>query len=394
MTKYFLDTNILLNLPKELNLKNCSICSKTIEELENIKISRHKDEKIKYQARKATKLLLKEDFNICLATKFTSNLLDGYQLPETNDNIILAVAAEEYQEDPSTIFLTRDYLCYLMARDVFEIPAEFITDNQKVYKGYKKITGTSKEINDYFENFNKDEWNINEYLIINESGEYHEMRYDGEKFVPLILPPSSYIKGKNSLQRCTLDMLLNKDITTVVIMGTYGSGKSFLAMNMAMYQTVEKRAFSEILGVREAMGSGKEVGFLKGTFEDKTKMFFLPLVQQLGQKSYDYLSMSGMLSTNIPFYMKGTTYNDTIMVVDEAEDLTEKQIKLIGTRLGENSKIFFSGDHEQSEINDNIDNPLIKLCHELKGDPKFACIVLDDDVRSSTSKMFANIFKD
>ena len=91
--------------------------------------------------------------------------------------------------------------------------------------------------------------------------------------------------------------------------------------------------------------------------------------------------------------MKGTTYDNTVMVVDEAEDLSESQIRLIGTRIGENSRAFFSGDYAQSIKEKTILNPLVKMCEELKGNPMFGCIYLDEDVRSETSKMFANLFK-
>ena len=122
-------------------------------------------------------------------------------------------------------------------------------------------------------------------------------------------------------------------------------------------------------------------------------MFFAPLKQQLPYDGYQYLSDTKQLESQIPFYMKGTTYDDSILVVDEAEDLTESQIRLIGTRIGKNSKIFFSGDFNQSIKDKTTNNPLVKMCDELKGNPIFGCIYLDEDVRSETSKLFANLFK-
>ena len=91
--------------------------------------------------------------------------------------------------------------------------------------------------------------------------------------------------------------------------------------------------------------------------------------------------------------MKGTTYENTIMLVDEAEDLTEAQLRLVGTRLGQNSRIFLSGDYGQSLINKTASNPLVKMCNILKGLNNFGCIYLDEDVRSNASKIFANLFK-
>ena len=141
-------------------------------------------------------------------------------------------------------------------------------------------------------------------------------------------------------------------------------------MNMAV-NAVHSGDASSILGIREPKGEGSPVGFLKGSLEDKTKAFFTPLEQQLDGGFMDVQKMqdNGEFSTNIPYYIKGTTYNSTIMVLDEAEDLTAKQLKLIGTRIGEDSRLFISGDYKQSVINDSEANPsssssppLVSLC--------------------------------
>ena len=176
---------------------------------------------------------------------------------------------------------------------------------------------------------------------------------------------------------------------------TSNSGKTYLSLKMAFNSVCNTGKQAKILGVREPIGEGKEVGFLKGDFEDKTNLFFLPLVQSLDGGEYELQSRvdRGQFESQIPYYLKGTTYNDTIIVCDEAEDLSERQIRLIGTRLGKDSRIFFSGDYKQGIFNSGINNPLLKMCEELKGNPNFACIVLDDDVRSETSKIFANLFK-
>ena len=266
----------------------------------------------------------------------------------------------------------------------------------EVYKGYKIISGTTSDINEYMENINHQSWYTNEYLIIQNTDDCSEkeMRWDGEKFIGLKLPPSKFIKGKNALQRCALDLLNNPNITVCAILGNYGSGKSFLAMKMGLYSVKEKGWQDHILGIREPLGEGRELGFLPGNFEAKNGVWTLPLVQQLDGKEWELeqLKQQGILEFNIPTYMKGTSYANTWMVVDEAEDLSEKQIRLIGTRVGDNSKIVFDGDYRQSAINNNC-SPLLKMCNTFKGNPLFACITLEDDVRSETSRMFANLFK-
>ena len=262
--------------------------------------------------------------------------------------------------------------------------------------GSKLIIGTTKEINEYMENIDCNVWYVNEYLLIKNTDDNSEkeMRWDGNKFVALRLPPSKFMKGKNALQRCALDMLNNKDITVCVVLGTYGSGKSFLVSRMADYCVREKGWQSKICFVREPWGEGREEGYLKGDFEEKNNIWTLPIKQQFEGQEYevDRMKDQGIIEFNIPTYMKGTTYPYTVMVIDEAEDLSEKQIRLIGTRIGEGGRLFWNGDYRQSLLDDSLSNPLLRMCDALKGNRLFACITLDEDVRSETSRLFADIF--
>ena len=415
MAKRFLDTNSILTDCTDIS--NVAISSKTLDELENIKSSSHKDNDIKYKARVAVRAIREQKPEIVVVQKSDYDKIEELGLEITNDNLIIASAWRYSQENP-IVFVTNDILCGLIAEKYFGLNVENLKEtndnvykgfrvvqptdeelklkNGDVYKGYKTIRGNSDIINKYMESIDYNDWSVNEYLIIENTDDNtsKEMRFDGEKFVNLKLPSSKFIKGKNSLQRCALDILMNPDITIASILGGYGSGKTFLSMQMALYNVVEKGNQAKILGVREVLGEGKEVGYLKGDFDSKTELFFLPLVQQLngGEFELESLKQRGVIDTNIPFYMKGTTYNNTIIVVDEAEDLSEKQIRLIGTRLGENSKIYLAGDYKQSVVNTGTNNALIKMCNQFKGNKNFGCIYLGEDVRSETSKLFAEIF--
>lgn len=397
MIKRFLDTNILLTDCSDIY--DCVVSSKSIEELETIKTSSYKDNDIKYKARQAVRAIKEQKPEIIVVQQIDYDKLNALNLEITNDNLIICSAFRYtmMNADTDLVFVTNDILCGLIAQNYFGLNVESV-DNKKddIYKGYKIIRGNSDIINDYMTSIDYNDWSVNEYLIIENTDDNtsKEMRFDGEKFVNLKLPPSKFIKGKNSLQRCALDILMNPDITIAAILGGYGSGKTFISMQMALYNVVEKGNQSKILGVREVLGEGKEVGYLKGDFDSKTELFFLPLVQQLsgGEFELESLKQRGVIDTNIPFYMKGTTYNNTIIVVDEAEDLNEKQIRLIGTRLGENSKIYLAGDYNQSVINTGTNNALVKMCNQFKGNKNFGCIYLGEDVRSETSKLFAEIF--
>jgi predicted ribonuclease YlaK len=395
----FYDTNALLELQEEVLGEKFAISSVTLEELENIKTAKNKTEEIRYKARKIVHILdeNRDKYEVVVYNKKIEQDIINLGLEINNDNKICACA--QHCHDNDIIFVTNDLCCRVIATDVFKLNVEKAKSNDyDMYKGYKLLFGNTAEINEHL--YDKDYMNTfatNEYLLIynSDTDEESEMRFDGKQFVALKLPPSKYIKAKNALQRCALDMLNNPNITICAVLGGYGSGKSFLAMQMALYAVREKGWQSKILGVREPIGEGAEIGFLPGDMESKTDGFFLPLVQQLngGEFELEQLKRNGTLESTIPFYLKGQTFPSTVILVDEAEDLSEKQIRLVGTRVGEDSKIIFDGDYKQAIGNNSKTNPLARMCNELKGNDKFACIYLDEDVRSSTSKLFTQIFE-
>ena len=387
----FYDSNALLNLQEKAFVKDeCFLISDiTLKEIENIKTSLRKDEEIKYKARKLSKLLKlhrnDNTYKIIMQGRFKRNYkLWKNQLEKENDNIIIIDALSCNHKD--MVFVTDDTNCYNIATNLGLKVDDLKDDDKNIYKGYRLLKGNTVDINEALYNPDSLKMNVNEYLVIYNTDDdtEREMRFDGENFVKLSLPDSRFIKGKNALQRCALDMLTNPNITTCAILGGYGSGKTYVAMQMALYAVEKKGNQSSILGVREVLGEGKDIGFLPGDLQEKVGNFFLPLVQQLddGEQGLDRLQEQGKLQMTVPYFMKGTTYDSTIMLCDEAEDLTEKQIKLIGTRVGKDSRIFLAGDYKQSLLTKQSNNPLIKMCNELKGNNKFACIYLGEDVRS------------
>ena len=396
----FYDTNALLELQEEILEEPFAISSVTLEELENIKTSKNKTEEVRYKARKVVHILDENinKYNVVVYDDEIEQLITDIGIEVNNDNKICA-CAKSMCHDNKIIFVTNDLCCRIIAENIFKLDVEkAVSSDNDMYKGYKLLMGNTAEINEHLYDFDyMNTFVTNEYLLIynTDTDSESEMRFDGKQFVPLKLPSSKYIKAKNALQRCALDMLNNPNITICAVLGGYGSGKSYLAMQMALYAVREKGWQSKIVGIREPISDGKDVGYLPGDMSQKTDDFFMPLVQQLngGEFELEQLKRNGMLESTIPFYLKGQTFPSTVMLVDEAEDLSEKQIRLVGTRVGEESRIIFDGDYKQAVGNNSKTNPLVRMCNELKGNEKFACIYLDEDVRSSTSKIFAQLFE-
>lgn len=395
----FLDTNVLLDGVDNFSSTRFVISSETLRELEDIKSSRNKTEDVRSAARRAISWLSShyDSYDVVITNDDVYNEISACSLGYDSDAVICA-AAKYYQwvNNTDITFLTHDLSCRNIAKKVFGLDVEWFENNEKIYKGYKKIVGNTEYINDYMSNINYDDWYTNEYIIINntDDGSIKEMRFDGTMFVPLKLPVSKYIKGKDSLQRCALDILNNPSITIAGIIGGYGSGKSFITSKMALFAVQEKGWQSQVVVLRENLGEGQPVGYLPGEKIAKIYDLLLPFADQLdgGEFELESLMQRGILEANTPYFIKGRTYNNSVIIVDEAEDLNEKQVRLIGTRIGQNSRIFYNGDYKQSIINSTKNNALVKMCAELKGNPRFACIYLEEDVRSETSRLFANLF--
>ena len=396
----FVDTNILLQKDLEKLEEKIYISDITLKELENIKTSSRKDNEVKFQARVATRWLRNNEdkYEVIVADKHIHEIVEDKNLEIDNDNLIVA-CAYSLTDIFDVVFETNDMCCYNIAKHIFGLNCIGIQDKiEDTYKGYKEIYLTSSEYTSMFDKYSKGE-NVyelleNEYIIIHdtENNEIIEYRYNKGELLPLKLPPSRVVKGFNPQQRCALDLLNNKDIPIKIIAGNYGSGKTLLSVRSAIYQLEDRGYYSKIMLVRNPIGSGESIGYLKGTQEDKTRDFYLPIAQNLdgGEFQLEDMKMKGKVEAQIPYYMKGMSLDSTFILVDECEDLDVTLFKLIGTRVGKNSCVTFVGDWKQAEHKFKSNNGLYKFIDFGKGNPLVGIVALSEDVRSSASKVFCD----
>lgn len=386
------DTNVLLDEIESLEGYKIVLLSHTLRELEVIKATRNNEE-LKFQARRATRYIKENinNFHFDIKDYNGSELGKNFSNTYEDNNILSACKQNSYG------IITKDILLQYKAKGL-GIEVIDIDDNKDIdYKGYKFVDLSDTEMAYLYENMSKNVYGLltNQYLIVrnNNKRTVDRLRWNGEKHVSLHLPPKKIIEPYNDLQACALDLLNNTSIPIKIIAGTYGSGKTLLNTKMATYHVLEKGNYGKIMMVRNPIGSGEEIGFLQGNKDKKTEGFFKPIIQHLegGEQEAEYLEQRGQLLREIPFYMKGLSINDTFILVDEAEDLDTKLIKLIGTRLGCRSVVTFSGDYNQSEDKYKANNGLLAAINKLKGDPLVGIIVLDRDVRSEASRVFAKI---
>lgn len=406
----FYDTNILLsNLSYVEQNGKFLISSVTIEELENIKTSALKDEQVKWQARKAVRFLTENKQlwgSVSTNTSVFEEYKDRYKLPNSNDGKIIYDFLKTLKSDKN-VFITNDLLCLLFALGaVKEFGADvketvlMLNDetNDNIYNGYLEMCLSNDEYTEVYDKYQSGEnpYNLieNQYLIINCDGKTTEYVYRCGALNVLKLPKEP--RGLNAKQRCVLDLLENESIPIKVICGVYGTGKTFLSVNVAVNKLQKSKSnISKIFLVRQPYGEGDDIGFLKGTKEEKIKDFFTPFIDNIedGMFTVDRLLREGQLECDVPYYMKGRSLPATMVLVDEAEDLTLKQIKLLGSRIAEKSNIVFIGDWHQAsgkyEYNCGL-TQFIKYIYEHPS-PLVGVMVMDEDVRSDASKYFADI---
>lgn len=135
--------------------------------------------------------------------------------------------------------------------------------------------------------------------------------------------------------------------------GSAGTGKSFLALFLALHEVLEKRQ-SRIIIVRSAVPT-REVGHLPGTLQEKLAEYELPyhdiLWELVGRNStYQDMKDVGLIEFMSTSFIRGLTWDNAIVIVDEAENMTFHEIDSIMTRMGENSRIIFTGDIKQTDL--------------------------------------------
>ena len=357
------------------------------DELNHLKES-HNEIK-SYKARQAIRFLKKhsEDWFCDL------DILD-----EENDMAIVALALANDAK-----LVTLDYGMELRAkvRGVQVYPLE---TEKEDYRGYKIIKLNSDDEDDmallaeHYErpDDNTFECNPNEYLIIKQDDETVCLcRWNGETHVELAQPPK-HIKAYTDEQKLAIDLILNKDIPIKVIYGVAGSGKTMLSVKLGLSMIKDYTSkYNKIMLVRNPLGSGERIGFLKGDKYDKIIEFYKPFQQHFDgdYQEFQKLIQEDRLEIEVPYYMKGLDIHNTLVIFDEAEDSDEKVMRLVGTRIAEGSSLIILGDAKQAENQfSERSNGLTKLVERSKGSSLFGCVYLSEDLRSNASKMFVEIF--
>lgn len=401
-TVKFYDTNALLVLGDRAFEESFALSSVTLQELENIKISRNKSDEIKYQARTIVRLLDEnsDKYNVVVYDDNIAQIIHMHKMQEYPDTQIIA-SAKYLSEKRNVTFVSGDIACKIIASKIFDLEVESIGENKlDEYKGFIEKSLSEDEMAYFYEHINENVYDllVNEYLIIkNDKDEAVDtLKWNGESYETIRCKPYKSnifgtLKPLDEIQACAMDSINCNDIT--VLYGKAGSGKTTLPLSYIM-QGLEKGKIKKLYVIYsfEPLKGAKTLGFEKG--DHVTKLLYSASIGNiLASKFGDLAQVEYMIDRQqldiIPTAnIRGVEFeSDSCVLVTEAQNLDVYTLKTILQRCKEGCKQIYEGDIiEQKDT--NIQNIGInRLIDVFKGHKSFGCVKLKNNYRSKLSEL-------
>jgi len=203
-----------------------------------------------------------------------------------------------------------------------------------------------------------------------------------------------HIQPKNTTQQYLLDCI-DHNVMTVAV-GPAGTGKTFCT-GMKAAQLYLKGGYSNIILTRANVPTGRSLGYFPGTVEEKMEPWLRPITNVLkdglGKGRYEYMVSKEQVVVQPIETIRGNSFEKSIIIVDEAQNLCLEEIKAITTRIGENSKLILLGDPNQSDVKDGDDLlDFVEMCNHHSIDVPIVRFTVNDIVRSDIVAQLIKMF--
>lgn len=339
----------------------------------------------------------------------------GTQMPsgldsKKGDNQLISVALGLQQRHPGVPVkvVTKDInlrvkcdALGLIAEDYYRDHIRSVKEGQKMFSGQEFLELSDNDIDLFHAN---KELEVSEWMpeLLPNQFVHAVSDIDPKKSFIAIhksgkLLPLSYrcpgINPRSKEQKFALHALTDPDIPLVSLSGLAGSGKTFLTLAAAMHGFNDK-TYKRIIITRSIEPVGKELGFLPGDLNDKMAPWLSPIVdnfrQAYGDSTYfEMMRQKGDIDIAPLAFIRGRTFADAFIIVDEAQNTTLHELKTIITRTGKNSKIVLLGDIDQIDTPyiDSYSNGLTIAVEKLKTSTLTGHITLEKGERSELATL-------
>ncbi len=312
---------------------------------------------------------------------------------KTPDNSILAaaLALQEKRPDRHVVLISKDINLRIKAA-IIGVPTEDYSNDQVLDDVSLLYSGTRELPGDFWESHSKDmeswqesghtwyrvsgpdtrDWYPNQCLYMDDDSSFQAIVREKDGDDALIELAEDFSSAKHSVwgiqarnreQNFALNMLLDPNIDFVTLLGTAGTGKTLLALAAGLAQVLDKNLYKEIIMTRVTVPVGEDIGFLPGTEEEKMTPWMgalmdnLEVLTQTGGGDWGRAAADDLLRSRIRVrslnFMRGRTFLNKYIILDEAQNLTAKQMKTLITRAGPGTKVICLGNVAQ------IDTPYL-----------------------------------
>ncbi|KAF1707336.1 PhoH family protein [Pseudoxanthomonas sacheonensis] len=278
---------------------------------------------------------------------------------------ISGLVAEDYENDRALDDFS------LLFTGATELPTDFWDRHEKDLRSWSDKAGrTSYEVSIT----DDEDWYPNQFLYLpgEDEVEFRVAKIGADKKATLALADDFRntqhavwgITARNREQNFALNALMDPEIDFVSLLGTAGTGKTLLALAAGLAQTMDQQRYREIIMTRATVSVGEDIGFLPGTEEEKMTPWMGALTDNLEVLTHNQdggawgrAATNDLLASRIKIrsmnFMRGRTFLSRYLILDEAQNLTPKQMKTLITRAGPGTKIVCLGNVEQ------IDTPYL-----------------------------------
>lgn len=426
---YVLDTSVLLSNPKALFAFGSNQVVLPLVVIKELESKRH-DPELGFLARTALRSIEEMrisggDLQAGISTpdggivRIETNHSDRAHLPEvlrndpSHDTRIITVAAALANEGQNVVLVSKDLPMRILASAVLGVRAEDYKGDQVPDSGYTGLAElhTSRAaidalysdkivpIEDVFTGTDLKELPLHTGLVLHGEGSSALARLTPRGQISLVSSDQDAfgVHGRSAEQRIALSHLLDPNIGIVSLGGPGGTGKSLLALAAGLEAVMERRTHKRIMVFRPlyAVG-GQDLGYLPGTAEEKLSPWAAATFDALhafcSDNIIDEIVDRGIIEVLPLTHIRGRTFTDSIVILDEAQNLERNVLLTALSRTGDNTRVFMTHDVAQRDnLHVGRHDGVAAVVERLKGEELFAHISLTRSERSAVAALVTRL---